>query len=573
MIHLQYNTPGWSDCLSRLPDGALIKLCDMVQTAAEVKAINPKLKTLLRHVNDSGYVWSTDWAANVARAEAEYLTYIDGTFEQYAHLVDYVEEPRNEYVDNGMSAAQVAERVMWARACAYVWKTVFQPRWPHIKALIGAQPVGNDIPTGFFKAAHDYGAGISTHAYVKFNSLGVRDPLDFQYHSGRWATNDTAARTQGYTVPIAITETGPYDGSTWGGWRAGNVLGGDAAGYVAVMRAVIRDWRGTHAYQSGRLIGFNLFTTIQNGWDNYKTNQPELNLLAEMTKQEWIPVVAPPPPPPPPPPEPEVNYVVVANLLPQDATDDEWIHVREMTADKKETLLQSADDAARLVAPGLPGSRVVVWGPERWGGVAAIVAWLQARGVTQVNWWSFPGTPEPPPAPGYDWPIGTAAERAVAVDGLPGDWVDVNGYGRLYNFAGGTAYHTGADLNLNKPSWDADRGKPVYAVADGTVTYAQLVPGSTWGRVVVIRHASDCFSRYGHLATLMVSQGDTVKRGQQIGNIGGIEYGVANHLHFDISRTDRLLTYPTDWPGMTWSRIERDYVPPLAFIKEHKATA
>jgi lysozyme len=322
MIHLQYNTPGWNEALSRLPDGALIKLVDMVQTAAEVKAANPKLKVLLRHVNNEGYVWSLDWEANVHKARAEYQTYIDGTFAHYAHLVDYVEEPRNEYVDDNMAAEEVAKRVMWARACAFVWQAEFRPHYPHIRVLIGNTPVGNHIPLGFAQAAKAFGAGLAVHAYIHFGQPGVRDPLDFQYHSGRWNGDDALFRANGIRVPMAITETGPY-GSTWDGWRSPAVLGGSVEGYLTAVRDWIRDVRGTVAYQEGRLIGFNLFTTIGgDDWEYYQTNQPELNRLADMVRQEWTTVTPPPIDPPPPDPAP-LPADVVAQLW---QLSDAWPH-------------------------------------------------------------------------------------------------------------------------------------------------------------------------------------------------------------------------------------------------------
>ena len=294
MIHLQYNVQNWSEALSRLPNGSLIKLVDLVQTSAEVKGVNPNLKTLLRHVNNENYVWSLNWEQNVNQARLEYLTYIDSTFEQYAHLIDYVEEPRNEYVDDGMAGDILQARAMWARACAHVWATEFRPRWPHIQALIGNTPVGNHVPLSFAQAAKDYNAGLAVHAYIHFSSPNQRDPQDFEYHSGRWNGDDAIFRANGIRVPIAITETGPYK-STNDGWRSPVVLSGNIDGCVSVVRDWIRDVKTTVAYQEGRVIGFNLFTTIQSGWDYYQTRQPELNILADMVKLEWTDV--PPPTP------------------------------------------------------------------------------------------------------------------------------------------------------------------------------------------------------------------------------------------------------------------------------------
>lgn len=72
----------------------------------------------------------------------------------------------------------------------------------------------------------------------------------------------------------------------------------------------------------------------------------------------------------------KVDYVVVVNLLPQDATRSELLFVSTYFAyPLKQTIMQSADDAKRMVQDGLSGSRVIVWAPERWRG-GDIVKWL-----------------------------------------------------------------------------------------------------------------------------------------------------------------------------------------------------
>jgi len=95
-------------------------------------------------------------------------------------------------------------------------------------------------------------------------------------------------------------------------------------------------------------------------------------------------------------PEPNpVDYTVVVELLPQDATLDEKVYVLQQTHAQKRTLLQSADDAIRLVAPGLPDSCVNVWAKDRWNG--DIGAYLHERGVVNINFFEFcTEMPEPP---------------------------------------------------------------------------------------------------------------------------------------------------------------------------------
>lgn len=89
--------------------------------------------------------------------------------------------------------------------------------------------------------------------------------------------------------------------------------------------------------------------------------------------------------------------------------------------------------------------------------------------------------------------------------------------------------HTGED-------WYALQGDTagagVYAVAEGEVVYA----GSNYpGRVVIVRHADDLYSMYGHLdPALVVAVGERVMRGQQLGTVLQRGDDVPNHLHFEI---------------------------------------
>jgi murein DD-endopeptidase MepM/ murein hydrolase activator NlpD len=76
-------------------------------------------------------------------------------------------------------------------------------------------------------------------------------------------------------------------------------------------------------------------------------------------------------------------------------------------------------------------------------------------------------------------------------------------------------------------------GVGVYAAAAGEVIFA----GSDYpGRVVIVQHAHDLFSMYGHLDyALAVGVGDIVERGQPLGTILARTDGRApSHLHFEI---------------------------------------
>jgi hypothetical protein len=76
-------------------------------------------------------------------------------------------------------------------------------------------------------------------------------------------------------------------------------------------------------------------------------------------------------------------------------------------------------------------------------------------------------------------------------------------------------------------------GAGVYATAAGDVVFA----GSDYpGRVVIVRHADDLLSMYGHLDyALAVEAGQTVQRGQPLGTLLARTDGRApSHLHFEI---------------------------------------
>jgi murein DD-endopeptidase MepM/ murein hydrolase activator NlpD len=174
-------------------------------------------------------------------------------------------------------------------------------------------------------------------------------------------------------------------------------------------------------------------------------------------------------------------------------------------------------------------------------------------------------------ADGYDSPVGTASERR-SDQVWPGDWFDATGFDVLYR--NGSAYHTGTDLNMNEPYWDADAHSPVYASASGIVTFADRLPG--WGNVIVIRHdplittGQVIYGRYAHVEDIEVSVGDRVVRGQRISKVGDAGGIFAYHLHFDLSPTDILASQPWHWPKLNRANLRANYIDPLEFIREHR---
>ncbi len=82
-------------------------------------------------------------------------------------------------------------------------------------------------------------------------------------------------------------------------------------------------------------------------------------------------------------------------------------------------------------------------------------------------------------------------------------------------------------------------GAPIYAVADGRVTYAGRKGG--YGKFVRISHAGPLGSGYGHMSRIAVASGQYVRKGQIIGYIGSTGLSTGPHLHYELYRNGRTI--------------------------------
>ncbi|HEX6741370.1 MAG TPA: M23 family metallopeptidase, partial [Sphingomicrobium sp.] len=102
-----------------------------------------------------------------------------------------------------------------------------------------------------------------------------------------------------------------------------------------------------------------------------------------------------------------------------------------------------------------------------------------------------------------------------------------SGFGvRSDPFHAGAAMHPGIDLA-------GSYGTPIYATADGTVLRAGWNSGG-YGNLVEVDHGRGITTRYGHMSAILVSAGQHVTRGQQIGRMGSTGRSTGNHLHYEV---------------------------------------
>ena len=85
--------------------------------------------------------------------------------------------------------------------------------------------------------------------------------------------------------------------------------------------------------------------------------------------------------------------------------------------------------------------------------------------------------------------------------------------------------HSGVD-------WYVSVGTPVRAAAAGTVIRAGWY--STYGYCVDIRHSDGSMTRYAHLNSVTVSNGQYVNQSDLIAYSGNTGYSTGPHLHFEI---------------------------------------
>lgn len=96
---------------------------------------------------------------------------------------------------------------------------------------------------------------------------------------------------------------------------------------------------------------------------------------------------------------------------------------------------------------------------------------------------------------------------------------------RTHPISGTRKLHKGLDIS-------ASSGNPVIAAASGTVVKSYF--SSSYGNYVVISHGGGVMTAYAHMTRRLVSVGQRVAAGQQVGTVGSTGNSTGPHLHFEV---------------------------------------
>ena len=168
------------------------------------------------------------------------------------------------------------------------------------------------------------------------------------------------------------------------------------------------------------------------------------------------------------------------------------------------TLLASAQDASTAVGLGGPASAPEYLPVTRPADPASLEA-VQAMAKGQRL---------------LDERTTQEAEASRVQFVLPTKGVFTSGYGARWG-----VFHYGIDL-ANAI------GTPIVAAADGVV--AESGPASGFGLWVRIRHSDGTITVYGHINRSLVVQGQKVRAGQEIAEMGNRGNSTGPHLHFEV---------------------------------------
>jgi len=117
--------------------------------------------------------------------------------------------------------------------------------------------------------------------------------------------------------------------------------------------------------------------------------------------------------------------------------------------------------------------------------------------------------------------------KPVNQDRLPRAVRHLSGFGyRIHPIYKTRKMHWGIDFT-------APTGTPVQAAGDGVVKRVEKISHG-YGHNVIIDHGYGYETLYAHFSKIIVKQGQAVKRGQKIGEVGSTGTSTAPHCHYEL---------------------------------------
>lgn len=116
---------------------------------------------------------------------------------------------------------------------------------------------------------------------------------------------------------------------------------------------------------------------------------------------------------------------------------------------------------------------------------------------------------------------------------------------RTYTYNGeqiDTAYHLGYDLSVTKQY-------PIEAANSGTVAFVGAL--GIYGNVVILDHGLGLFTLYGHMSSIDVKVGDSIKQRQILGKTGETGLAAGDHLHYGVY-LHGVPVLPVEWWDQKW---------------------
>jgi murein hydrolase activator len=127
----------------------------------------------------------------------------------------------------------------------------------------------------------------------------------------------------------------------------------------------------------------------------------------------------------------------------------------------------------------------------------------------------------------------------------PRSALSTSDYGKLDWPVEGTLVYTFGRDHWKGIGIGAPAGTPVKAVEDGRIAYIR--PIGTYGLSVFIDHGAGNYTIYGSLKAATVKEGQTVAKGDVIGQTGVSDPDLPAHLHFEVRTGGRDAVDPMKW--------------------------